>query len=46
MKQEILSAAIVSAAIAIGLLVGFQLGYIARTFQGTPSPSDVALPKR
>lgn len=41
-----LIAAILSAAIVIGLLAGFPLGYMIRNFSGSPSSSDVTLPQK
>ena len=45
--REVLTAAIASAAIAIGLLAGFPLGSIARNFYAAPSSTeDMTLPQQ
>jgi hypothetical protein len=45
--REVLVAAIVGAALVIGLLAGFPLGTIARNFYAAPSSSDeITLPQQ
>jgi hypothetical protein len=43
-KQEALIAAIISAALVLGLLAGLPLGYIARNFHAIPSGSNTTSP--
>lgn len=43
--QDILRAAIVSAALILGLLVGFPLGSLSRNLFVAPSSSDGAIPR-
>jgi hypothetical protein len=44
MKQDALIAAIIAAALVLGLLAGLPLGYIARNFYAVPSNSNTASP--
>ncbi|HEY9673945.1 MAG TPA: hypothetical protein V6D11_21065 [Waterburya sp.] len=45
MKQEVLSAAVIGAAVVIGLMVGFSITYAARSLLTAPSGSESALPQ-
>lgn len=45
MKQEVLSAAVIGAAVVIGLMVGFSITYAARSLFTAPSGSESALPR-
>ncbi len=45
MKQEMVSAAVLGAAIVIGLMVGFSITYAARSLFTAPSSSEIALPQ-
>ena len=45
--REVLTAAIASAALLIGVLAGFPLGSIARNFYAAPSSAkDITLPQQ
>jgi len=45
--REVLTAAITSAALLIGVLAGFPLGSIARNFYAAPSSAeDITLPQQ
>jgi len=44
LKHEALIAAIIAAALVLGLLAGLPLGYIARNFYAAPSNSNTASP--
>lgn len=44
MTQEILSAAVLSAALLLALLAGLPLGHMARNFYTTP-PQNTTLPQ-
>ena len=46
MKQEVLSAAVIGAAVVIGLMVGFSITYAARSLFTAPSGSESVLPPR
>ena len=43
--QEVLKSAILSAALILGLLVGFPLGKLTRNLLVAPSSSEFALPR-